>query len=83
MRRECVRIECVCVVDVCSKKKFSHTHAMQYFYILKNSKICGVPLYRSYREEWHQNGEFCYDCHTITNNDTRGCISDRYNGHET
>jgi len=27
-------------------------------------------LYRSYREEWHSNGEFYYDCHTITDNDT-------------
>jgi hypothetical protein len=27
-------------------------------------------LYRSYREEWHQNGEFYYDCHTITEHDT-------------
>jgi hypothetical protein len=27
-------------------------------------------LYRSYREEWHQNGKFYYDCHTMTNNDT-------------
>ena len=34
MRRECVRIECVCVVAVCSKKEFSHTHTMQYYYIL-------------------------------------------------
>jgi hypothetical protein len=22
-------------------------------------------LYRRYREEWHQNGEFYYDCHTM------------------
>jgi hypothetical protein len=27
-------------------------------------------LYRSYREEWHQNGEFYYDCHTMADNDT-------------
>jgi hypothetical protein len=27
-------------------------------------------LYRSYREEWHSNGEFYYDCHTMTDNDT-------------
>jgi hypothetical protein len=27
-------------------------------------------LYRSYREEWHRNGEFYYDCHNITDNDT-------------
>jgi hypothetical protein len=27
-------------------------------------------LYRSYREEWHKNGEFYYDCHTMTDNDT-------------
>jgi hypothetical protein len=27
-------------------------------------------LYRSYREEWHRNGEFYYDCHTMTDNDT-------------
>jgi hypothetical protein len=27
-------------------------------------------LYRSYRQEWHQNGEFYYDCHTMTDNDT-------------
>jgi hypothetical protein len=27
-------------------------------------------LYRSYREEWHRNGDFYYDCHTMTDNDT-------------
>jgi hypothetical protein len=27
-------------------------------------------LYRSYREEWHRNGEFYYDCHTITKHNT-------------
>jgi hypothetical protein len=27
-------------------------------------------LYRSYREEWHRNGEFYYDCHTMADNDT-------------
>jgi hypothetical protein len=27
-------------------------------------------LYRSYREEWHSNGKFYYDCHNITENDT-------------
>jgi hypothetical protein len=27
-------------------------------------------LYRSYREEWHQNGKFYYDWHTMTDNDT-------------
>ena len=27
-------------------------------------------LYRSYREEWHRNGKFYYDCHTMTENDT-------------
>jgi len=27
-------------------------------------------LYRSYRKEWHNNGEFYYDCHTMTDSDT-------------
>jgi hypothetical protein len=27
-------------------------------------------LYRSYREEWHRNGEFYYNCHTMADNDT-------------
>jgi hypothetical protein len=27
-------------------------------------------LYRSYREEWHRNGKFYYDCHTMIDNDT-------------
>ena len=27
-------------------------------------------LYRSYREEWHENGKFYYDCHKTTENDT-------------
>jgi hypothetical protein len=27
-------------------------------------------LYRSYREEWHKNGEFYYACHTMIDNDT-------------
>jgi hypothetical protein len=27
-------------------------------------------LYRSYRKDWHKNGEFYYDCHTMTDNDT-------------
>jgi hypothetical protein len=27
-------------------------------------------LYRSYREEWHRNGKFYYDYHTMTDNDT-------------
>jgi hypothetical protein len=27
-------------------------------------------LYRSYREEWHWNGNFYYDCHTMTDKDT-------------
>jgi hypothetical protein len=27
-------------------------------------------LYRSYREEWHRNGKFYYDCHMMTENDT-------------
>jgi hypothetical protein len=27
-------------------------------------------LYRSYREEWHRNGEFYHDGHTMSDNDT-------------
>ena len=27
-------------------------------------------LYRSYRKIWHRNGEFCYDFHTIADNNT-------------
>jgi hypothetical protein len=27
-------------------------------------------LYRSYREEWHRNGNFYYDCHNMAENDT-------------
>ncbi|OEU09351.1 hypothetical protein FRACYDRAFT_248200 [Fragilariopsis cylindrus CCMP1102] len=27
-------------------------------------------LYRSYRKEWHTNGEYYYDCHMIADNDT-------------
>ena len=27
-------------------------------------------LYRSFRKEWHTNGEFYYDCHMIADNDT-------------
>jgi hypothetical protein len=27
-------------------------------------------LYRSYREEWHRNGKFYYDCHNMAENDT-------------
>jgi hypothetical protein len=27
-------------------------------------------LYRSYRDKWHRNGDFYYDCHTMTDNDT-------------
>jgi hypothetical protein len=27
-------------------------------------------LYRSYRKEWHTNGEYYYDCHKIADNDT-------------
>ena len=27
-------------------------------------------LYKSYGKKWHKNGEFYYDCHTITGNNT-------------
>jgi hypothetical protein len=34
-------------------------------------------LYRSYREEWHSNGEFYNDCHTMTDNDTYEYVTTR------
>jgi hypothetical protein len=34
-------------------------------------------LYRSYREEWHRNGDFYYDCHTMTDNDTYEYVPSR------
>jgi hypothetical protein len=32
-------------------------------------------LYGSYREKWHRNGDFYYDCHTMTDNDTYDYIT--------
>jgi hypothetical protein len=32
-------------------------------------------LNRSYREEWHRNGKYYYDCHTMTENDTYEYVS--------
>ena len=36
------------------------------FYYSEDTDI----LYRSYRKNWEENGEFYYDCHKIANNDT-------------
>ena len=33
-------------------------------------------LYRSFRKEWHTNGEYYYDCHMIADNDTYNYVPD-------
>jgi hypothetical protein len=42
------------------------------FYYSHNTDI---TLYMSYREKWHQNGDFYYDCHTMSDNDTYDYIT--------